>query len=214
MQQAQAARQQAANLPKPDPRLQAAIEASYVPVDIELTEPSNSNVKCTPHKLEKCDDCGLDFVDLNRIAKIFVSNPNLRCPPPPNVITKQLSDVINKTKEEGNTLFRTRQHGPAIQRYTQAANFALQRPPWEPSAIVREEVSTIMSNRSASYFEAGEYVAALCDAEIVIQLKKGWSKGYFRKAKALVGLNDLPAAKEAIVEGLLFEPDNKVSLTL
>lgn len=67
-----------------------------------------------------------------------------------------------------------------------------------------------MSNRSASYFEAGEFVAALCDAEIVIQLKKGWSKGYFRKAKALVGLNDLPAAREAIVEGLLFEPDNKV----
>lgn len=102
MQQAQAARQQAANLPKPDPRLQAAIEAVYVPVDIELTEPANSNVRCAPHKLEKCDDCGLDFVDLNRIAKIFVSNPNLRCPPPPNVITKQLSDVINKTKEEGN----------------------------------------------------------------------------------------------------------------
>ena len=102
MQQAQQARQQAANLPKPDPRLQAAIEASFVPVDIELTEPSNSNVKCAPHKLEKCDECGVDFVDLNRIAKIFVSNPNLRCPPPPNVITKQLSDVINRTKEEGN----------------------------------------------------------------------------------------------------------------
>ena len=71
-----------------------------------------------------------------------------------------------------------------------------------------------MSNRSASYFEAGEFVAALCDAEIVIQLKKGWSKGYFRKAKALVGLNDLPAARESIVEGLMFEPDNKASLVV
>jgi hypothetical protein len=51
---------------------------------------------------------------------------------------------------------------------------------------------------------------ALVDAELVINLKKPWSKGYFRKAKALVGLNSLEEARQAILDGLVFEPENQV----
>jgi translocation protein SEC72 len=94
--------QQAQNLPKPDAHLQAVIEASHIPVDITLADPSNSTARCTAHKLEKCDDCGVDFLEMNRLARLFVANPQLNCPPPPTVVTKQLSQVVNQTKEEGN----------------------------------------------------------------------------------------------------------------
>lgn len=78
---------------------------------------------------------------------------------------------------------------------------------------MREELSTLLSNRSAAYAEAGDYLSALVDAEMVIQLRKPWSKGYFRKAKALIKLHQLQDAKETIEAGLIFEPENPVSDT-
>jgi hypothetical protein len=36
------------------------------------------------------------------MSKILAQNPNLRCFPPPNAVTNNLSLAINKTKEEGN----------------------------------------------------------------------------------------------------------------
>jgi len=73
---------------------------------------------------------------------------------------------------------------------------------------MREELSTVLSNRSAAYFESGELVNALTDAEAVIQLKKPWSKGHFRKAKALVALERPAQAREAVQYGLQFDPTN------
>lgn len=95
--------------------------------------------------------------------------------------------------------------------YTMAAAVAAQRLPWEQNQLMREELSTVLSNRSAAYVAAGDHMSALVDAETVIQLKRPWSKGHFRKAKALVGLGYLEEAREAIKLGLAFEPDNTVS---
>lgn len=95
--------------------------------------------------------------------------------------------------------------------YTMAASVASQRLPWEPAKIMQEELSTVLSNRSAAYAANADYVASLVDADVVIQLKRPWSKGHFRKAKALLGLGYLQEAKEAIQLGLSFEPTNAVS---
>jgi translocation protein SEC72 len=117
--------------------------------------------------------------------------------------------MVTSTKDEGNTLFKKGQHKPAIQRYTAAASFAIQRPPWESSQLMREELSTIMSNRSAAFCEAHDFVAALADAETVIQIRRNWSKGHFRKAKALHGLGHIAEACDAVRFGLSFEPNNQ-----
>ena len=101
-------------------------------------------------------------------------------------------------------------HVQAIQQYSMAVNIAVQRPPWEAQQLMREEVSMILSNRSAAFFEAGDYLSALVDAETVIQLKRPWSKGHFRKARALMKLNNYTEAREAIQLGLSFEPNNQV----
>lgn len=75
---------------------------------------------------------------------------------------------------------------------------------------MREELSTILSNRSAAFLEAGDYLSALVDSETVIQLKRPWSKGHFRKARALMALEEYQEAREAINLGLSFEPKNLV----
>ena len=107
-------------------------------------------------------------------------------------------------------LYKAGQHAMAIQRYTMAANIAIQRPPWEMNGLMREELSTNLSNRSAAYFEAGDYLSALVDSEIVIQLRKPWSKGYFRKAKALMKMGQFQDAKDTVAAGLVYEPENVV----
>jgi translocation protein SEC72 len=90
----------------------------------------------------------------------------------------------------------------------------MQRAPWEAQQLLREELSTVLSNRSAAHFENGDLVSAITDADSVIQLKKPWSKGHFRKAKALIALGLLPQAKEAVQYGLQFDPTNVVNCLL
>lgn len=105
-------------------------------------------------------------------------------------------------------------HKEAIGRYTMAASIAVQRPPWESNQLMREELSHAVSNRSASYCESQDYISALADAETVISIRRNWSKGHFRKAKALVGLGALSEAVDALQVGLAFEPNNAVRIVL
>ncbi|KAF9266812.1 TPR-like protein [Marasmius fiardii PR-910] len=199
--------QQQMAMPTPDPTLQALIDADFKPVNLAVLQDVPS-VVCDLHKLEKCKDCDQDYVNLNRLAKILHQNPTLTAPPPANVVSKNLSTAINTTKEEGNQLYKLGQHSQAISRYTMAASIAVQRPPWEANQFMREELSAIVSNRSAAYCESRDYISALADADTVIIIRRNWSKGHFRKAKALMGLNRPIDARDALQVGLAFEPNN------
>ncbi|KAJ4470168.1 hypothetical protein J3R30DRAFT_1233521 [Lentinula aciculospora] len=194
-------------LPTADPAFLAVIEADFRPVTLTVAA-DNTTLLCESHKLEKCSACNLDYVNLNRLSKILAQNPNLKAPPPGNVISKNLSQAVNNTKEEGNAFYKMHKHREALGRYTMAASIAVQRPPWESNQLMREELSTVISNRSASYFESEDYISALADAETVIAIRRNWSKGHFRKARALVGLGALDEAIEALQVGLAFEPNN------
>lgn len=88
--------------PQPDPVMQARIDADFRPVDLAVGGPGHAFAFCNKHKLEKCDECNIDFTALNRVSKILVTNPNLRCPPPPTVVQQKLSQAVTNTKDEGN----------------------------------------------------------------------------------------------------------------
>jgi translocation protein SEC72 len=97
---------------------------------------------------------------------------------------------------------------------------ALSRPPWEPAGLGKEEASIALCNRSAAFGSAGAWSNALADAAAVVTLRRNWPKGHYRyqiifnlmvrKARALVELGRLKEARQAIVDGLQFEPDDKV----
>jgi translocation protein SEC72 len=173
----------------------------------------NTTALCEKHKEEKCDDCGVDFGTTNRLARILAANPNLLCPPPSNIVSQKLTTIVTSTKDEGNQLFKSEKYQQAIAKYTTAASYAVQRPPWEANQFMREELSAAISNRSAAYHDLGDYISALADAETVISVRRNWSKGHFRKAKALLGLQRPDEAAEAIRLGLSFEPNNQELLT-
>lgn len=90
--------------PQPDPAAQALIDADFVPTPLALS-PDPHTAVCASHKLEKCDKCNLDFVNTNRLAKLLVANPSLLCPPPNNVVSQQLSQMVQRTKDEGNVRY-------------------------------------------------------------------------------------------------------------
>jgi translocation protein SEC72 len=94
--------------------------------------------------------------------------------------------------------------------YTTAMQISSSRPPWESSNIAREELTLVVCNRSAAFYAAGDYISSLIDAEVVISLKRPWSKGHYRKGRALLALGDLEGAMEAVTLGLQFEPNNQV----
>ena len=88
-------------LPRPDPVMQAVIEADFRPIDLTL-DSTNATAHCASHSREKCDECDVDYVQLNRLSKVLTANPKLPFPPPPNVINQKLSQIVNQTMEEGN----------------------------------------------------------------------------------------------------------------
>lgn len=132
-------------------------------------------------------------------------------PPPPQPIPNIRSNHIAKAKEEGNTAFRANKYQDAIRLYSISAALAASRPVYESAQYSRDEMSIALCNRSAAFAADGKWIEALVDANAVIQLKKQWTKGYFRKGKALQGLGRPIEAKEALLLGLEFEPTNEVS---
>src|SRR6267154_126245 len=101
IQQPMQAQMQEQMLPRPDPVMQAVIEADFRPINLTL-DSANATALCASHSLEKCDECDVDYVQLNRLSKVLTANPKLPFPPPPNVVNQKLSQIVNQTKEEGN----------------------------------------------------------------------------------------------------------------
>lgn len=150
-----------------------------------------------------------DVSMINLLARWIQALPSQApFPPPPNIIQGKISQAVAQTKEAGNARFRQKDWGAAIQAYSVAIAMTLDRPLWESSVVVAEELSVCLANRSAAYAAVNAYIEALCDADAAIQLRRSWSKGHFRKGKALAGLQRFAEARAAFNLGLQFDPDN------
>ncbi|KAL7420049.1 hypothetical protein Q5752_005014 [Cryptotrichosporon argae] len=204
----------------PNPALQALLDAqphtarpfALITAPIPNTQPPQVStlVVCPTHKRQACAECAVDFTQLNYMHQFLRAAPPEAIPPPPNVPPPpQRAEAIKAAKEQGNTAFKAQNYPAAIQAYSRSADMALSRPPWEPAAAGREETAVALCNRSAAFAFAGYWPNALADAEAVVALKRPWTKGHFRKARALVGLNRFEDAQQAIVDGLQFEPEDK-----
>lgn len=97
----------------------------------------------------------------------------------------------------GNAAFKAQDFPKAIEQFTLAIEA-------DASSHV------IYSNRSAAYASAGQFTAALLDANKCIELKPDWPKGHSRRGAAYVGLRNWRGAQGAYEAGLQLEPDNQV----
>ncbi|RUS13537.1 hypothetical protein BC937DRAFT_95156 [Endogone sp. FLAS-F59071] len=178
-----------------------------VPYSVIVSK-DGDKVLCQPHSLETCSKCSVDWCPLNNLAVSL--KPANGIPPPPNAVNPNINGHVNRLREDGNKFFKADNFPEAVKLYSMAVDMSWSRPLWDPMAfqIVREELTPVLSNRAAAYTSMNKFVDALVDAEMVTKLKKEWSKGWFRKGKALMGLKRYSDARAAYEAGLEFEPES------
>ncbi|KAI8047973.1 uncharacterized protein B0P05DRAFT_519608 [Gilbertella persicaria] len=179
----------------------------YIQPEVSVSS-DGDKILCKEHGLEKCSKCEVDWIEHNSLASTLKHVKDL---PPPNAPNPTRNAQVTRLKEEGNKYFKQNNFPEAIRFYTMAVDLSWSRPLWEPLAFqyVREELAPVLSNRSAAYLSLKNYVEAYVDAEMVTRLKREWSKGWFRKGKALVGLARIEEAAEAFQTGLRFDHESE-----
>lgn len=179
----------------------------YVQPEVSLSK-DGEKILCKEHALETCSKCHIDWTEHNMLATTLKHVKDL---PPPNAPNPTRNAQVVRLKDEGNKYFKQNNFVESIRFYTMAVELSWSRPLWEPLAFqyVREELAPVLSNRSAAHLSLKNYVDAYVDAETVTRLKREWSKGWFRKGKALIGLNRVEEAAEAFQTGLRFDHDSE-----
>ncbi|KAL9544298.1 hypothetical protein MBANPS3_007704 [Mucor bainieri] len=171
--------------------------------------PNDDMIVCKSHQQQTCHACGIDWTEHNQLAASLKGVKEMPLPNKP--VPSKIKTSVNTLKADGNQAYKLEHFEEAVKWYTAAVELAWSRPLWEPLAFqaVREELAPILSNRSAANLSLGNYVDALVDAHIVTQLKKDWSKGWFRKGKALMGLQRFHEASKAFQTALLYTDANE-----
>ncbi|KAJ1674749.1 hypothetical protein EV182_002639 [Spiromyces aspiralis] len=159
---------------------------------------------CVTHRSQVCPECGVDYSLFNLISlQLYVEPRGFPAP------SESLINQTNKLKEEGNALFRNKEYEKALQKYSEALLTTFRRSPWDPNNEIAEETSVLYSNRAACLLELGRYTEALRDTEDVTRLRRGWGKGHFRKARALMGLGRYMEAYDTLELGCILDPEGK-----
>ena len=159
---------------------------------------------------------------LNAIHKslLRLSSPN-QVPPPPVPIDPKLSAAIQKMREQANTVYRKalnsapsspaflQNTNEAIRLYTYGLEMALQRPPWEPAAIVKDEVAVLMANRAQAHMSLQQWPEGATDAEISVEMKRvGNAKAWWRKGRCLCEMGKWAEARDWVQKAMDVEGED------
>jgi translocation protein SEC72 len=134
--------------------------------------------------------------------------PRHKKPPHPPPVNPKRSAQIQKLRESGNASFRKSNYAEAIRMYTFGIEMAIGRPGWEPSSLVRDEVSALYANRAQAHMAMQNWPQAMLDAESSVEMKKvANTKAWWRKGRCLVEMGRLEEAKAWVESGLIVEAD-------
>lgn len=148
-----------------------------------------------------------EIEELNKMNRAFVSleTPN-QVPPPPAPVNPKRSVQINKMRESGNASYKKGAFGDAVKMYDMAIRMASERPAWEASGLVREELSALYNNRAQAWMSQQMWPEAANDAELSVELKKvGNVKGWWRRGQSLKEMGRYEDASDWVKGGLDFE---------
>lgn len=145
--------------------------------------------------------------DLNKMNRAFTAleTPN-QIPPPPMPVNPKRSVQIGKLKDSGNASYKKGQYSDALKMYDLAIRMAADRPPWEASGLVRDELSTLYGNRAQTLMAQQAWAEAAVDAETAVEMKKvGNVKAWWRRGQCLREMGRVEEAVEWVKVGLEFE---------
>jgi translocation protein SEC72 len=110
---------------------------------------------------------------VNTLHTSFKSLETANVPPPPLPVNPKRSAQINKLRESAGQSAKKGHYQDAIRMLTVAIEMAATRPAWEPSGLVREELSLCYLARAAANTESNNWVEGWKDAECSTECKKG-----------------------------------------
>lgn len=195
---------------------------------LKITDPTNPEsltVELPPDQQQSSssssthtEGMAAELQNLTELSRDMLRN-KIIVPPPPKPQQNQRSTLIAKAREEGNAAFKKGNNQEAHLRYSVSLAIAQGRPLYEPAVYSKEELALALSNRAAATMalvKEGSSIPnanlefALKDAEAVIKVKRAWPKGHFRLGKVLMEMGRLEQAKDALLFGLEFDPEEKV----
>lgn len=124
-----------------------------------------------------------------------IDPPNLLAPPPPQppFVNPKRSQQIQKLREAAQTAMKKQSsqsisepdassapQSEAVKLYTLALDMALQRPPWEPQQLLREELAAIYTSRAAAYGSIRAWADAYTDCRLSLEAKRQGNPGAWR----------------------------------
>ncbi|TPX54538.1 hypothetical protein SeMB42_g00221 [Synchytrium endobioticum] len=124
----------------------------------------------------------------------------------PRLNSAQSLSAVLDAKERGNQAYAKHKFSQAVADYTKALSYfatisPILNPPVKDQSTADSAkdkdndkdkndptyiLSTLLSNRSASYMEVDKVEDALRDAKDVVRIRPQWVKGQYRKAEALL----------------------------
>ncbi|KAK0614792.1 Translocation protein sec72 [Lasiodiplodia hormozganensis] len=157
-----------------------------------------------------------ELEELNQLHRQFLTleTPG-QTPPPPVPVNPKRSAGITKLREAGNAAFKKGQYAEAAKCYTMAIELAAGRPPWEPSGLVREELSGLYANRAQAYMSLQDWASGAVDAETSVDLKRVQNaKAWWRRGRCLLEMGRAKEARDWVIQAREFEPNEADLQTL
>lgn len=136
-------------------------------------------------------------------------------PPPPIPVNPKRTAQVTKLRDNGNAEYGKKKFAEAVQMYTLGIQMALQRPLWEPSALVREEVAGLLANRAQAHMALKSWPEGAVDALASVEARRvGNAKAWWRRGRCLYEMARLDEAREWVKEGLEVEGEEAELVTL
>ncbi|OAA36195.1 tetratricopeptide repeat domain containing protein [Beauveria brongniartii RCEF 3172] len=148
-----------------------------------------------------------ELAQLNALHRALLSleTPG-NVPPPPIPVNPKRTAQVTKLRDNGNNEYRKAKYDEAIKMYTLGLQMALQRPMWEPSALVREEVSGLLANRAQAHMALLNWPEGAVDGLASVEARRvGNAKAWWRRGRCLYEMARLQEAREWVKEGLEVE---------
>ncbi|CAG9990468.1 unnamed protein product [Clonostachys byssicola] len=173
-----------------------------------LMDPKSKAITTDPNtKASRALTAELELLNtLHRALVTSDSVPPSGVPPPPVPVNPKRGANITKLRDNGNAEYRKGRYAEAQKLYTLGIQMALGRPLWEPSALVREELSGLYSNRAQTHMALQNWPEGAVDAETSVEVKKiGNAKAWWRRGKCLLEMGRLDEAASWVRGGLEVE---------
>ncbi|KAF4121943.1 translocation protein SEC72 [Geosmithia morbida] len=136
-------------------------------------------------------------------------------PLPPVPVNPKRSANISKLRDNGNAEYRKARYEDALKLYTLGIQMAQGRPVWEPSALVREELSGLYANRAQAYMALQQWPEGAVDAQTSVDIRRvGNAKAWWRRGKCLQEMGRLEEARSWVKQGLEVEGEEAELMSL